>query len=163
MSEPTDEELGIPEGLDPNIRQELRKSRVHGKEAAEAKAQAEASKRELEFYKAGVPEEGIGALIRKAYEGPMDQDSIKTFAAAHGLSESGAPAGVPSSDDADALIELERLRQMQQGSEGARPPGNPELRADFIKNVQQAKSADEIWALIEQKGPGVGVRRFTPN
>ncbi len=161
MPEPTDEELGIPEGLDPNIRAELRKSRQRGQEAEAAKAEAEASKRELEFYKAGIPADGLGALIRKAYDGPLDADAIKTFAAAHGLTPEGTPAGgAPTNDQADRLLELENMRRMQQVTGTGGMPGTPELRADFIKAMKGAKTEAEAWALIEQRGPAVGVRRY---
>lgn len=160
MPEPTDDELGIPEGLDPNIRAELRKSRMRGKEAEEAKAEAEASKRELEFYKAGIPADGVGELFRTAYTGPMDVEAIKAKAASYGI-DLGAPvAGAPTQADADALIalELDRQRQMQQGSEGARAPGTPELRSQFIKDMKATTSDAEALALIKSRGREIGVR-----
>lgn len=159
MSEPTDEELGIPDHLDPNIRAELRKSRTFAKEAEAARAEAEAARRELEFHKAGIPEDGIGALIRKAYDGPVDGESIRTFAAAHGLTIDGKPANAPTDEQADALIELEKLRNMQRGLGAGTAPITPDAVAEWNRAMADTKSEEDVWAVIERLGPTVGVRR----
>jgi len=71
--------------LDPNIRAELRKSKERAKEAEQAKAELADLKRELAFTKAGIPEDGVGKLFRKAYDGDTDAESIRQSAAEYGL------------------------------------------------------------------------------
>ena len=61
MPEDTDEELGIPEGLDPNIRAELRKSRELGRDAEAANKRAAELERQLAFSQAGVPDTPLAA------------------------------------------------------------------------------------------------------
>lgn len=159
MPEPTDEELGIPEGLsDPNIRAELRKGRVRAQEAEAAKAEAQAAKAELEFYKAGIPDNPIANLFKKAYDGPMDAGAIKEAYGA--LTGTGTPP--PSSEDVEMVLqtERERLAQMQRGTEGGRPPPRPDAIVEFTKAIKATTSEAEAWAVIDKLGPAAGVRRY---
>lgn len=157
MPEPTDEELGIPEGLDPNIRAELRKSRIRAQEAQEAKAEAQAAKVELEFFKAGIPDTPLAAMFKKAYDGPMDAAAIKEAFGV--LTGEGTPP--PTTDEAELAlqVERERLAQMQRGTEGL-PPVAPDAAAEFAKAMRATTSEEEAWAVIDKLGPAVGVRRY---
>jgi hypothetical protein len=158
MPEPTDEELGIPEGLDPNIRAELRKSRQRSQEAEAAKAEAQAAKVELEFYKAGIPDNPVANMFRKAYDGPIEVAAIKEAYAT--LTGEGAP--VPSAADVEHVlqVERERLAQMQRGTEGGRVLPRPDAQVEFTKAMRSAQTEAEAWAVIEKLGPAAGVRRY---
>lgn len=158
MPEPTDDELGIPEGLDPNIRAELRKSRLHAREADAAKAEAVAAKAELEFFKAGIPDNPIATLFKKTYEGPLEGAAIKEAYAT--LIGTGTPP--PSQEQVDLVLETERQRlaAMQRGTEGGRPPPRADAQAEFTKAMLSTKTEEEAWAVIDRLGPAAGVRRF---
>lgn len=158
MPEPTDEELGIPEGLDPNIRAELRKGRIRGQEADQAKAEAQAAKAELEFYKAGIPDTPIATMFKKAYDGPMESEAIKAAFAT--LTGDGKPVPTPEEVELALQVERERLAQMQRSTEGGRPPATPDAQAEFTKAMRAANSEDEAWAVIDKLGRAVGVRRY---
>lgn len=76
----TDEELGLQPGwdnnsdgskLDPNIRGQLRRSAQFQKEASDARAEAEAAKRDLSLFKAGIPTDRRGEIFVKTYEGDL--------------------------------------------------------------------------------------------
>jgi len=161
MPEPTDEELGIPEGLDPNIRAELRASRVAKGQAADATARAEAAERELAFAKAGIPETGVGEWFRKGYDGPVDDpQELKEAFAASGIGNAvvSDQAAADAAAAAQAQADLDAVAQVQAGGSGAAPFA-PDKAAAFVDKVQKATNATEVWKLIETEGPSVGVRR----
>ena len=81
MPELSDDELGIPEGLDPNIRAELRKSRELARDLQAANERAEALAREAAFAKAGVPDSPLAAALAKTYDGDNDPASVKAYTA----------------------------------------------------------------------------------
>ena len=159
MPEPTDDELGIPEGLDPNIRAELRASRIAKGEAADSEARAVAAERELAFAKAGIPETGAGEWFRKGYDGPTtDPEALKAAFAAAGLG--GAVVDdQAAAEAAQHQADLEAAARVQAGGSGA-APFSPDAKASFVQKVQSAKSATEVWHLIDTEGPAAGVRRL---
>ena len=81
------------EVLDPNIRAELKALRD---EKAKNEAEIHSLRRESAFTEAGIPREGAGALLRKAYEGDLDPAAIKKSAEDYGLSFSPADPPPPS-------------------------------------------------------------------
>lgn len=112
MPEPTDEELGIPEGLDPNIRAELRRSRELARENESLKAATAAAEKEAAFAKAGVPDTPLAAQLAKTYEGENDPASVKAFFENLGVDLSVADPGMSEA-------ELAAQRQLAQvGSQG---------------------------------------------
>lgn len=139
------------EHLDPNIRAELRKSRERAKEAEAAKAETEALKRELAFTKAGIPETGVGALLRKAYDGDTDPDAIRQAAAEYGINiNNNGP-----SESNSIREELETHRQIQ-GSTGTSNSG-PTAQQALLALIQEAGSAEAIMEVISKQGAEGGL------
>ena len=132
----SDEALGIPEGLDPNIRAELRKSRELARENEALKVSNETAARELAFSKAAIPDTPLGQMFAKAYEGPTDDpEAIKAAFQAVG----GEP---PNSQQEDADLEAQR-RLAAVGGEGA---AGGDVR--FEDALGSAKNADAVMDLI---------------
>lgn len=138
--------------LDPNIRAELRKSRERAKAAEAAQTELEAVKRDLAFTKAGIPESGVGALLRKAYDGDTDPEAIRKAAEEYGIFSSQEQAHDPIKE------ELETHRQIQ-GSTGTSNSGPTAMQA-LEALIAEAKSADEIMAIISKQGAEGGI--YTP-
>lgn len=78
----TDEELGLKaqdlEGLDPHIRQEIRRSRSLDKQLGEVLELQERQAKELAFFRAGIPNDKVGAYFAAGYTGELTPDAIKT-------------------------------------------------------------------------------------
>jgi hypothetical protein len=145
-----DEEI---DHLDPNIRAELRKSRERAKEATEARAELDSLRRELAFTKAGIPESGVGALLRKAYDGDNDPEAIRRAADEYGI------FNMPSDSAPDPVHEeLERHRSIA-GATGSNTSG-PTNAQSIQAGIENATSAAEVMEVIERLGTESGV--FTP-
>ena len=144
------------EPLDPKIREELRAARADRKAKTEAETELAALKRDMAFDKAGIPETGAGALLRKAYDGDLSADAIKRSAEEYGILSTNAPT---ESDEMRA--ELESLRRAQSG---VREQGEPEQEAveEFYSKVRSAKgSTDVIDAINDAQKRGLPVRLAT--
>jgi hypothetical protein len=136
--------------LDPNIRAELRKSKERAKEAEQAKAELADLKRELAFTKAGIPEDGVGKLFRKAYDGDTDAESIRQSAAEYGLGSQAEQ----SSEINEVQEELERHRNIA-GATGSNASG-PTAEQEFLAALQGANNVDEVNAIINSHGMEAG-------
>ena len=143
------------DNLDPNIRAELRKSKERAREVAEAKAELNNLKRELAFTKAGIPETGVGALLRKAYDGETDPEAIRNAAAEYGIL--GNAPGTTSTPD-PVLAELEQHRSIA-GATGTNNSG-PSSEQELIAALQGATNQNEVVAIINSLGNESGL--FTP-
>jgi len=143
-------------GLDPNIRAELRKSRERAREAETAKAELEALKRDLAFTKAGVPETGVGALLRKAYDGDTDPDAIRKAAEEYGIT--GASHQEQNGELDEVREELERHRNIA-GATGTNQSG-PSKEQELLAAIQGANNKDELMAVIDSLGNDAGL--FSP-
>lgn len=142
MPELTDDELGIPEGLDPNIRAELRKSRELARENESLRAQSAASQREAAFAKAGVPDSPLAAALAKTYEGENDPASVKAYFEGLGVDLSG------SSNQEEPDLEAQR-RLAEVGSQGETGGG-----VRFEDAINSSKNVDEVMALIASAPEG---------
>lgn len=142
----TDEET---DHLDPNIRAELRKSRERAKEAEAAKAELANLQRELAFTKAGIPETGVGALLRKAYDGDTDPEAIRKVAAEYGITSDSTPQSDPIRE------ELETHRQIQ-GSTGTSNSG-PTPQQELLAAIEAGGSVEDIMAVISKMGAESGL------
>ena len=140
------------EQLDPNIRAELRKSKERAREAEAAKAELAELKRELAFTKAGIPEDGVGKLFRKAYDGDIDTDSIKDSASEYGIGQ----ASEQSAEADQVQAELERHRNIA-GATGTNVSG-PTPEQEFDAALDAAENEAEAKAVIAKYGESVGVR-----
>lgn len=143
MPEPTDEELGIPEGLDPNIRAELRRSRELSRDLEAANAGRAAAEREAAFAKAGVPDSPLAAALAKTYEGENDPASVKAY-----FENLGVDLG--SSNQEQENADLEAQRQLAQVGSQAEPGGG--IR--FEDAINSSKNVDEVMALIASAPEG---------
>jgi len=138
--------------LDPNIRAELRKSKERAREAEDAKHEVMQLKRELAFTKAGIPETGVGALLRKAYDGDTDPEAIRKTAEEYGIFGSNAS----DQERIDPVREeLERHRSIA-GATGTSNSG-PSPMQEFLAAMEGAGSADEIMEIIRSTGAESGV------
>lgn len=162
MPELTDEELGLDpqqmEGLDPNIRAELRRSRQLARDNATLQAEAEQARREAAFAKAGIPDTPLGAMFAKAYDGATDDPSaIKASFEALGVPLTATSAGVsteqtpPPSGATDAEIAAQRV--ISQVGAGADLGGD----VDFAEAINSATSADEVQRLLDSAPAGARV------
>ena len=162
MPEPTDEELGLDsqqmEGLDQNIRRELRQARITARDAATATERNVQLERELALTKAGIPDNPLGQMFTKAYDGPTDDPTaIKSAFEALGVpvvTPSGdpnaqsppEPQSAPGNDP-----EVERLRQLAQvGNTGDATGGTVE----FNDALASAESPEALMALLDTEAAG---------
>ena len=115
MSDYDDEiEEETPQALDPNIRKQLREAEKARKELDSLRAELNAERREVQFAKVGIPDDGIGKLFRKAYDGEADADSIRKAAEEYGIL-GGAPAPQSSNQsELEALLALKVQRLARQ-------------------------------------------------
>ena len=146
-----DEEI---DHLDPNIRAELRKSRERARAADEANAEVKALRRELAFTKAGIPESGVGALFRKAWDGDTDPEAIIEAAKEYGILNNP----VEQNGFDPVKDELERHRSIA-GATGSNTSG-PTNAQSIQAGIENATSAAEVMEVIERLGTESGV--FTP-
>ena len=146
MPEATDEELGIPEGLDPNIRAELRKSRELARENEALKATTAAAERETAFAKAGIPDTPLTATLAKSYDGDNDPASVKAYFEGLGVDLGTSTAQQEQTDEAE-LAEQRRLAQV--GSQST--PGGDVRFEDAINST---KNPDELMSLINSAPEG---------
>lgn len=144
MPEATDEELGIPEGLDPNIRAELRKSRELQRENDSLRTANAAAEREAAFAKAGVPDTPLAAQLAKTYDGENDPASVKAFFEGLGV-DFAQPAQQQTSDD-ELASQRDVARVGSQGEAGG------DIR--FEDALNSAKNPDELMALIASAPEG---------
>ena len=148
-----DDEPTQSQPLDPNIRKQLREAEKARKELAEARAELEKERREVQYSRAGIPESGVGALFRKAYDGPADAEAIRKAAEEYGILN--PPAQAPAQNHSDS--ELEALRRAQGatiGTSGAMPdPGQ-----EYLAALSEAKSPEEVMSIIQgQSGQSLGL------
>ena len=129
--------------LDPNIRRQLREAEKARKELDVARAELEAQKRDLQFTKAGIPETGVGALLRKAYDGPADAESIAKAAQEYGILQPQAQAEAPATND----VELEALRRAQGATIGTSGAG-PDLGQEFMARLSEASNPEEGMKIV---------------
>lgn len=143
MPEPTDEELGIPEGLDPHIRDELRKSRTLARDNTALTEQLAAAQRSEAFAKAGIPESPLNAVLAQSYTGENDPAAIKAYFEGLGVSAEAPAAPVPD-PNAPTEAELAAQRAVSQlGGQGATDGSIPLEVA-----MKNAKSVDELMAIV---------------
>jgi len=135
--------------LDPNIRAELRNSRAAKKEAEQARAELENLKRDLAFTKAGISETGVGALLRKAYDGDTDPDAIRKAAAEYGILNESPQHDSPIQE------ELNQHRAIA-GATGSNNSG-PTNEQAFLAGIDHATTREETLAAIRADGPESGV------
>jgi hypothetical protein len=135
--------------LDENIRAELRKSRQVAKEAAEANAKLAELQKELAFTKAGIPEDGVGALLRKAYDGEVTPEAIRAAASQYGIS-SGTSASTSTGEIPQS--ELDGMRRVNGAAVNA--GGTPPVDAgnSFLSELANANTEAEAFEVVKKYG-----------
>ena len=148
-----DDEQPQAQALDPNIRRQLREAEKARKELDSIRAELAAEKREVQYSRIGIPENGVGALFRKAYDGPGDPDSIRKAAEEYGIiqSQSSEPVSIASDPELEAL---RRTQGATVGSSGAMPdPGQ-----EYFTQLAEASNPEEVMRIIQgQAGQNLGL------
>ena len=109
----TDEELGlntdVVDSLDPNLRDEIRKSRSRLKDAQKWEARAQAAEQQIAVRDVGIDlSTPLGKMFVKGYEGDWTPEAIRTAAAEiPGLLPQQIPSG-----DGDGQADLDAQRRM---------------------------------------------------
>jgi len=136
--------------LDENIRAELRKSRQVAKEAAEANAKLAELQKELAFTKAGIPEDGVGSLLRKAYDGEITPEAIRAAASQYGITSQVSNSVSPSQEIPQS--ELESMRRVNGAAVNA--GGTPPVDAGsaFAAELAAATTETEAFAIVQKYG-----------
>ena len=102
-------------------------------------------KREVAFTKAGIPETGPGALLRKAWDGDTDPDAIRKAAEDYGIfSQGSAP------QEADYSDELAGLARAQGATSGTGVGAGMSQGDKFMAAMSGATTQDEMMAVVRQ-------------
>jgi len=149
MSDDFYEDDTEPEVLDENIRKELRKAKDAKRELADAQSELAAMKREVAFTKAGIPETGPGALLRKAWDGDTDPDAIRKAAEEYGIFQQA-----PAQQEADYSNELAGLARAQGATSGTGVGAGMSAGDKFMAAMSGATTQDEMMAVVRQFGDG---------
>jgi hypothetical protein len=112
-----DDSDGEQDGQEPREENHnLKQLRKKGRDYDAVASERDTYKRELEFYKAGIPDTPQTRYFRKGYDGDLSVEAIRAAA---------AEAGFIDSDDSDELDEeLDSLDRMSTASTGGQPAGN---------------------------------------
>jgi hypothetical protein len=138
-----DEEDEAPR-LDPNIRKQLREKEKLSKELEAVRAELELTRREALFGEVGIPKSGAGALVRKAYDGPADAESVRRFAQEYGVLDAPAPQVEKADSSEQELAQLRKAQAATLGTSGA----FPDVEQNFLARLSEAHSADEVMKII---------------
>ena len=138
--------------LNPNIRKQLREGEKAIKEAAEVQKQLFQLQKEMAFTKAGIPETGAGALLRRAYDGELTAEAIRKQAEEYQIF--AHPAQASTSDE-----EFDSMRRVAGAATGA--GGTPPVNVDvaFSTALANATTEAETMAVVTQfyrENPDIG-------
>jgi hypothetical protein len=152
-----DDEMETPAPLDPNIRKQLREAEKTRKELEALRGELARQQAEVQFTKAGIPDSGIGALFRKAYDGEANADAIRAAAQEYGILQ---PDTVPTQEDSASAYELEALRRTQGASVGTAGV-TPNQEQEFLAALGNASSVAEVMKVVSgDMGRGLGLSAF---
>jgi hypothetical protein len=123
----TTDDGGEPQGL-PQVREALNRETARRQELETQLADAQAAQREVVFLRAGVDlDSKPGQLVAKAYDGELDAEAIKVFAAdipGALRGETPPPVGTePAPDDGPTPAEAAAAAADAALSSGGAPPG----------------------------------------
>lgn len=144
----TDEDQEGGEVLDPNIRAELKALRD---EKAKNEAEISSLRRDQAFADAGIPKEGAGALLRKAYDGELDAESIKRSANEFGLSFNKPEPEIPDEE----LEAQKRIAGANVGS-ATQPSQAAAVYTELAGLTNQAEVTDFMRRTVQEgRDPGM--------
>jgi hypothetical protein len=153
MSDEFYDEYGEPI-RDENIRSQMKALKAQAKRADELEAKLAQRDLEVAFAKAGIPETGVGALLRDAYKGDANPEAIKAKAAEYGIPGFTSEPVVSEPDPLDD--ELASLRRAQGvTASGGESIVNPEQA--FLTAMQSATSAEEVAQVVERFSSVTGI------
>lgn len=136
-SDDTQDEDG-PAGLRDYARKQEAKAR-------EAEARAAAAERELAFAKAGLPlSDPKMSYFVKGYDGELAPEAIRSAAEAAGFLGPVVEETAPPED----LAQIQKIASLASGS----TPSPPDEDAEYLTKLGQARSRDEILAIMRQHG-----------
>jgi hypothetical protein len=155
----TDEELGlntdVVETLDPNLRDEIRKSRSRLREATKWQARAEAAERQIAVRDVGIDTTSkLGQMFIKSYEGDWTPEAIKAEATDIPglLPEPPGEGNQPTNDELDALRRMQNAANVT-GSSGM------DVHSQLQNDLRTASTSEEVMRLIESADPATGIYR----
>ena len=132
--------------LDKNIRARLRVADEQAKELA-------ALKESVLYDKAGIPEDGLGTMFRKGYDGEKTVDAIKARATEYGILKTTATLTEATSNDS----ELEALRVAQGATTGG-DGASPDPQQLYLEALANAQTSEEAQLVVDGPlGKRVGV------
>ena len=140
--------------LDRNIRAQLKRASEQTKELEALKGQLAEQQRNSVFDKAGIPEDGLGTMFRKGYEGDVSVEAVRKTAVDYGLLNPTSRTNDDTSNDS----ELEALRRTQGATTGG--DGNaPDAEQLYLTAIDAANSPEDVMKAVETDGRKVGVYR----
>lgn len=152
-----DEEMEENDGLDPNIREQLKRSRQLAKENAALQAEVEQARREAAFAQAGVPATPLATVLAKSYDGENDPEAIKAYFEGLGVDLTSTSAGISTAQTPEpqgaSEAELEAQRQVTSLGAGGEPGGD----VDFADALQSGNSVKEVMDLIASAPQGAQI------
>ncbi len=146
---PEDVEVLTPEEqkLPNEVQAQLRIARKTERENSELKAQMARMEKQAAIDKAGVPEHPAREVVFATYDGPLESDAIREYAAKMGI-VAQAPSGVSDQERA-------AMGQILNAGNG-NPPNSSDIDAAIA--MRNAKSPQEVWAVIDQVAGTPGFR-----
>lgn len=156
MPEATDEELGLDpqqmEGLDPNIRAELRKSRQLAKDLHAAEVARGVAERDATFVRAGIPDSPLGQMFAKGYDGdPTDVAAVKAAFDALGVANAASEDLNQDQQNDTGPTDAELESQRRIATAGAAGDNDGSVR--YEDAIHAAKSEDDVMALLAAAPP----------
>jgi hypothetical protein len=159
----SEEEEFEDEGLDPNIREQLHRSRQMAKDLDAANKRAAQAEREAAFAKAGVPDTPLVSVLAKSYEGENDPASVKAYFDSLGVDLTSTSAGVSTAQtpepEGTSEAELQAQRQVSTLGAGGEPGGDVDF-ADVLKSGKNAKEVLDLIASAPQ-GANIGIPQIS--
>jgi len=156
MSDEFYDEYGEPI-RDENIRSQMKALKSQAKKAEELQAKLAERDLEIAFAKAGIPEEGLGALLRDAYQGEPNPEAIKAKAYEYGIFQKETPPPAQAHSEVDTSeSELDQLRR----AAGVTASGGESIvdpQQAFLTALASATNPEEAAKVVEQYSSVTGL------
>ena len=151
---------GWDEGLDPNIRKEIRQARVTVKENEALKDQVATYERERTLAEAGIPRDKRGLAFAQLYDGPLEAEPAKK--AYEELFGPITPdAGTAGGTGDPNLTAEQRIAAANAAGTSEGSPGTVDL-GDAIRNAKDAQEVKTILAAAASQGVGFAPGQYIP-
>ena len=137
-----------PRVLDPNIRKQLRQAKKAQQERDNAIAELESYKRDLAFTKLGIPEDGVGRLFRKAYDGDTSPEAVLAAAQEYGVIQHQQPVEAVGNSETD--VELQQLARVQGATVGSGAVNAVAPEQKFAAGLADANSPEAVMAFLKE-------------